>query len=364
MSNSLKKLVSIIIPIYNCEEYISRSIESIVNQSYSTWELILIDDGSKDNSYNICKEYAEVDKRIKVFKQENQGAGPARNKGLDYSTGEYIMFVDSDDFFEENAIKTLICEQEKIDADLVIGNYNFLKVKSNSKIFKYGAKDIKEEIIIDESKVKEKYIELFKLRLITAPWGKLFKAKIIKENNIRFESLRRNQDIVFNVMYYGYIKSLIICPEIVYNYYICDREILSRKIPKNMFEIIKYRDNCMSLSLQKWNVYDNKAKVYLANLYLVGISEILRMNATDKWKLSKIESDNINNKVINDERTIEALKIYENSSSGKGIKGIYNNLFYYSIKKKRILLIKVLSKVGEFVRVKILFRIKERLNGK
>ena len=100
----IQTYISIIVPIYNVEKYLSRCVDSILNQTFTDFELILVDDGSTDNSGKICDEYAEKDCRIKVIHKDNWGVSSARNVGLENSVGEYIMFCDSDDFVEKNAV--------------------------------------------------------------------------------------------------------------------------------------------------------------------------------------------------------------------------------------------------------------------
>ena len=101
-------LVSIIVPMYNSEKYIERCVKSLISQSYKNIEIVIVDDGSKDNSLQLIKDYANKDSRIKVYTQSNQGPSVARNTGLDNSTGKYIMFVDADDFIEHNMFKNLV----------------------------------------------------------------------------------------------------------------------------------------------------------------------------------------------------------------------------------------------------------------
>lgn len=113
-------MISIVVPIYNAEKYIRRCIESILSQTYKNWELILVDDGSKDNSYNICKEYASIYTNISVIKQENKGANKARQHGWLYAKGEWITFVDADDYIPKYALECLIGKSNE-DTDIIIG---------------------------------------------------------------------------------------------------------------------------------------------------------------------------------------------------------------------------------------------------
>lgn len=117
-------LVSIIVPIYNVESYLIDCLESIEAQTYDNIECILVVDGATDNSFSIAKEYCNTHIRFKVFYQENAGSGPARNKGVALSSGEFICFIDPDDWVEPDYVETLICEQRKGNYDLVVStNY-------------------------------------------------------------------------------------------------------------------------------------------------------------------------------------------------------------------------------------------------
>lgn len=114
----MEKCVSVIVPIYNVEPYLKRAVDSIIDQTYSRLEIILVDDGSPDSCGKICDDYAKKDNRIKVIHKANGGLSDARNAGLDIATGDYIAFVDSDDYIAEDFVKTLLAELEKHDADV------------------------------------------------------------------------------------------------------------------------------------------------------------------------------------------------------------------------------------------------------
>ena len=119
-----EKLISVIVPVYNVERYLRQCIESITNQSYKNLQIILIDDGSKDNSGKICDEYAEKDKRVEVIHKENTGVSAARNTGLDNAKGEWITFVDADDWVEKNFCEILIKKATENESDCIACGYN------------------------------------------------------------------------------------------------------------------------------------------------------------------------------------------------------------------------------------------------
>lgn len=130
-----KDLVSVIVPVYNVEEYLDECIQSIVNQSYKNLEIILVDDGAKDNSGNVCDQWKEKDDRIKVIHQENMGASGARNSALDMIEGEYICFVDSDDTIDEQYIELMYQNMIDNNSDMCIGQYYRKDLKSGEKIY-------------------------------------------------------------------------------------------------------------------------------------------------------------------------------------------------------------------------------------
>ena len=141
-------LISIIVPVYNVESYLKRCIESILNQTFRDFELILVNDGSTDNSEIICKEYALKDERIKYFYQRNKGVSEARNKGIDNSSGEYIQFIDSDDYVDENFLEIVVNRFKRDNSDIVfIGFYNEY---NNGEIYK--SKYYKESIVSNNIK--------------------------------------------------------------------------------------------------------------------------------------------------------------------------------------------------------------------
>ena len=127
------KKVTIIVPVYNVEKFIGKCIKSVLNQTYKNFELIIVNDGSPDNSLEICNYYNSLDDRIKIFTKENGGLSSARNYGIEKASGDYICFIDSDDYIEKDFIKNLLETALKSDSDIVICNYNrVFENKSNN----------------------------------------------------------------------------------------------------------------------------------------------------------------------------------------------------------------------------------------
>lgn len=185
----MDKLLSIIVPVYNVEKYISKCIESIINQNYEHFELILIDDGSTDTSGKICDKYSMIDKRIKVTHTSNNGPGAARNIGLKLAKGNYITFLDSDDYVKNDYYDSLIKEMQIHDVDIIQGAYDIC-VEIEKKVIKK-----KQAYILLNDKKKICFEFFRKYYFDNYLWNKIFKSEIIK--NCEFPNLFYSEDQCF-----------------------------------------------------------------------------------------------------------------------------------------------------------------------
>ncbi len=178
----MNKLISVIVPVYNVEKYLQKCVDSIINQTYQNLEIILVDDGSTDNSGKICDEYLKKDKRIKVIHKRNGGLSDARNWAIDVAEGEYIEFVDSDDYIEQDMIEFLYNNIEQYNADISICSYYMIDEKecinqSTNELYVYSRLEILQEVLLDEKIRSYAWNKLFKKSLfddIRFPVGKIF----------------------------------------------------------------------------------------------------------------------------------------------------------------------------------------------
>lgn len=200
-------LISIIIPVYNSEKTLNRCVNSILNQTFMDWELLLVDDGSTDKSGKICDQYALKDFRIRVFHKKNGGVSSARNTGLDYAIGSWITFVDSDDFIDATFLDTLIRLQS---SDLCISGIQFI---NNETILLPPEEYIKIENVAELDNLLNKLY-------FTAPWGKVYKNEIIQKNNIRFNiNLKIGEDTDFVLKYLLYINDIRFISRPLYHFF-------------------------------------------------------------------------------------------------------------------------------------------------
>lgn len=212
-------MISVIIPVYNVEPYLRKCLDSIVNQTYRDLEILVVDDGSTDGSGAICDSYAEKDERVVVFHTENRGLSAARNLGLDNAKGEWINFLDSDDWMDSEGFEFAISVAEDKKADLVFWGY--VKEYENHSIEKHFLWD--DLIVFEKEQVRyQLHRRLFGLigdelshleyaYSFDTAWGKLYKAEAIKDKNIRFEdtAVIGTEDALFNAYFMGYANKAV-----------------------------------------------------------------------------------------------------------------------------------------------------------
>lgn len=246
--------ISVIVPVYNTERYLSKSIDSILSQSFADFELLLINDGSKDSSGAICDQYAANDSRVKVFHKENGGVSSARNLGLDNARGEWITFVDSDDWLSEGYFDVM---NTSLSSDLVVGTISF---KSNNTAINL----LKDNVILRDSGYFSILEKELTNPLLNGPVAKFFRKTIIDKFNLRFdERLCFGEDAVFVKEYLLHISSLQTSNDILYNYDDIG-DYIYRKYSKSFAPIYNYYLKMSSIytSLEeKFNVVLNKKEL-------------------------------------------------------------------------------------------------------
>lgn len=190
-------MISVIIPAYNAAGTIRRCIQSVLEQTYTEWEMIIVDDGSKDDTLGICQSYD--DSRIRVLHKENGGVSSARNMGLNLAQGDYIAFIDSDDFIETDYLQHL---SHGLGYDIVITGFYYGAVPEAS-CFKFQ--------LSDKQKVSQELSKLINADQLCFPWGRLFKRSILEQYQIRFdEQMRFAEDNVFNWEFLCHAESIYI----------------------------------------------------------------------------------------------------------------------------------------------------------
>ena len=281
-------LVSIILPTYNVYSYLAQCLDSISVQTYKDIEVIIIIDGATDGSYELAKSYCERDERFSVYWQENAGSGPARNNGLSHAKGEFVAFIDPDDWVKEDYIEKLVDAQREGDYDLVLTtseDYYF----SKDKVLKYKrTENTKDESFRGLENVRGQYASLLKHSMVCAPTKTLYKIGIVKEHGVVFPDMRRSQDIVFNYRYFDHVSSLHTLSYHGYCYRVEFSQWLNRLKP-DYYKTIKFLF-CETKALQeKWNV--NRNVPLIASIYTGILSAAVESCVSMKKSVSDILKD-------------------------------------------------------------------------
>lgn len=271
--------VSVIIPIYNAEKFLSLCLESIINQTYKNLEIVLVNDGSLDNSIEICRQYAERDNRIKIIDDKNRGVSYARNKGIEKATGQYILFIDSDDIVKKNYIDILVKKINKnTNLDMAVCAYEEVNLNCNKKK-NYNIDNSKIALLTGSLKKDYYLIREF----LNTPWGKLYKTQIIKKHNIRFpDKCNIAEDQIFNYQYYLYVKEYIYINEPLYVY--MHRKNSSLGTLKNektfSYDILNFK---MKKNFLKTMQIENEEKI-LSDWAVVLINKYTTIDMNDSYK--------------------------------------------------------------------------------
>ena len=190
--------ISVIIPVHNAEKYIDNGVQSVMEQNYTNWELLLIENGSEDASLDICKKNAEKDSRIQVLKEKNKGAGSARNTGLCSAEGEYIVFIDADDYLPDKSVfQRYMNIAKQIRADIIVSNYVRLW---NGKILPAAGHDSFSVYSPDSEEFR--FRGFFSVGTLSYVWGKLYRKSFLDQNRITFSEYPYAEDKLFNMQCY------------------------------------------------------------------------------------------------------------------------------------------------------------------
>lgn len=298
------RLISVVVPVYNVEDVLHFCIDSILNQTYKDFELILVDDGSTDKSGKICDEYADQDSRIRVFHKENGGVSSARNVGIDNANGEYICFVDSDDCVHTNFLEKMYTTMIAQRAKLVVCGYEVVQNGVILEKRKYS------ELEIDFVSRKNVY-NLVNKTMYSAPWCKLFLKEIIIKHNIRFqEDLSLGEDMVFNFAYTDYISEIFILNLSLYKYIIDNNNSLLRRYRKDLLSDYQKMDKYLYEYLDKWAVSDECRSSYYQQRYYQ-YEDVLYNTFSDENKATFTNKIKYNNDIISSSDFKECIKIID-----------------------------------------------------
>lgn len=226
----MNEMISVIVPVYNAEATLARCADSVLSQTYTNVELILVDDGSVDSSPAMCDEYAGRDNRVRVIRLQNGGPASARNAGIAAASGTYVAFADSDDFMLPNALEQLL--------DCMIKNSAELVQACTAKVYTDGSvipeSDEQSVLVLNRCEAMSDYIRNPKPIVRFAVWGKLFRRDLI--GDCRFESRKNHEDVEFMTKIIDRCETIVYLPELIYHTYVYANSLSRRKIDKKKID--------------------------------------------------------------------------------------------------------------------------------
>ena len=302
----MRKKFSVIMPVYNVEKYLDKSIESLLKQTYKNFELLIINDGSKDKSQEIIEKYSSENSCIKSFIKENGGLSDARNYGLDRAQGEYIIFIDSDDYVEENYLECVNSKIEKNKIDLLINGYFVDYVDENEQL-------IEQKIVKPNEKMfnrGESRVNINDFSILGYAWNKVYRSEIIRKNKLYFkEGISYVEDIMFNSEYIKKCDSVYFYNECFNHYIQRTRETLGKKYYENIFELNEMSDKALTEILKFLNYNECEITNIISEKKFNNTSWVIEIIVSQKekdkyWKIEKIKKqlelyNKQNNKYIN-----------------------------------------------------------------
>ena len=284
------ELISVIIAVYNTEKYLCQCLDSVVNQTYTNLEIILVDDGSTDRSSEICKQYAQQDQRVQYIRQNNSGVSAARNNGLRAATGEYVYFADSDDFLELNMLEILYRLAQEHHAQIAACHW---KSEFDDSTAQLGENMWEYPRSVELFSAEEAMISLLRFKsYLGFGWNKLFEIKLLRENHIEFdESLKMLEDELLCCLAIERTERVVYTNLKLYHYRLTGMSSTRGKnFNPNMLQRVSAIDKIEAVSkrfdseavirafIDRRMIVDIEAKNYLAHHHVYNVSE---------WKLCK-----------------------------------------------------------------------------
>lgn len=333
-------LITIVVPVYNVEKYISDCLDSLISQTYKNIEIILVDDGSTDMSGAICDRYTTLDARIKVIHKQNEGLGFARNTGLEVAQGKFVTFIDSDDMADADLVEKLVNGLYEENCDTCIGG--FKRISENGTV----SFEEKYDKIVYEG--KDVYDKLFARMLGSAPdrhdavrmsvWNVMYSMDVIRKHKIEFPSERIfiSEDIIWDSEYYKYAKRVKVIDSTAYNYRITPGSLTQKYKPDMLKKIcVLYNEMIDRLS-------NDKAKITrLQRQFFVNLRSCLKQENSKVSKKCNTDVVNSIKEIVNNETVHTVATAYE-----KNIRQHRQKLFVKLVKSKRIYAIYILVKIG------------------
>ncbi len=325
------KKVSIILPVYNVEKYIKKSIESVLNQTYTDFELLVIIDGSPDNSKQVAEEF--TDSRIKIFEKENGGLSDARNYGLERAKGQYVYFMDSDDWIEPNLLEDNLKIIEEENLDVVIFGYIQDDEDIDGNILSSQAISPGNAVFLKKN--NDLILDRNRLGIMGYAWNKIYRKSFLVNHHLVFEKgTSLVEDILFNSQVYSLTETLRFNEKTYYHYINRQVVTLMKIYHPNAFELKKRKTSALELFFDKWTL-KNKNQ-FLAESSIQGIRYCIHNMFSFKNQLSFIQKAKLIREMLSDDTTRKYIHHYRAIGSS-------NKLYKFLIQNNQALIIATLA---------------------
>ena len=341
MENNIK--VSIIMPVYKVEEYVGKAIESIQAQTMTDWEFLIVDDGTPDRSGEICDEYAAKDERIQVIHKENGGAPSARNLAIDMAKGEYLYFLDSDDWAEPTMLEDMYNLAKRDNAQLVVAGFYIDTYIGNGE---YMTDDyvVEDAVYPTKEEFRRNAYKLFDKNLLYTPWNKLYETKYIMENNLRFPTTFWD-DFPFNVSIVRDVERVTVTSRQYYHFLRARTESETAAYRPGMYEKREEEHGWMLELYRYWQVSDFHSTEMVARRYVERFIGCVENVTNPKSGLSEKEMRQEIKSMLTNPRLDKSLKIARPRSG-------YMKIMLLPIKWKSTFLTYLEAKVITLVKTK------------
>lgn len=314
--------VSIIIPAYNAEKSIRMAVESVLNQSFQeSIQVVAINDGSKDNTGQILEEISTKDPRLLVIqKSKNEGLSAGRNSGLEHVTGEYVGFLDADDWMEHTMLEDIFRQIGAENPDLIVAGYSHdtmneertevivsRQVRMSSQIYKEKKEIIKCAAKCDSAKI------------FAYTWNKFYKREILNKNGYKFLNQTLIEDFIFNTTFWDAVQCLAIVDNVDYHYVKASKEALTQKFLPDFWNIMDLRFESMKALFQKNHLYEGESRSMIANMHIKHeIAGIIR-NCSEKRNYSFSEQYRLTKGMLKSKNAVEVRKYAKGNNKNEKV---------------------------------------------
>lgn len=332
--------ISIIMPVYNVEQYVAKAIESILEQTFTEFEFLIVDDGTKDKSGEICDEYAKKDSRITVIHKENGGAPSARNTAIDMAKGKYVYFLDSDDWAEPTMLLDMYELAEEHQAQLVVCGYYIDTY--------YGEKHLSEKIFVDDKvytdaqAFREESYRYFDRNLLYTPWNKLYRLEELNRYKLRFPNTLWD-DFPFNLSYLEHVSRVVVSTNAYYHFIRARADSETSAYRADMYEKREEEHGWMLDLYKNWKITSEPTMEMVSRRYIERMVGCIANVTSSKCTLNGKERRREIKKMLHNDRVKEALRYAKPKS-------LYMKLMLVPIRLKSTTLAWLESAVITFVK--------------